>query len=263
MTNPPFGTDIKIEDPDVLAAYRDGVAKSWSRDKETGQVVAGANDVSAMAPEQLFIQRAVQWVKPGGRIGIVLPNGILSNPGPTDEGIRGWILRNCWVLASVELPVETFIHEAGVNILTSLLFLKKKTDKEIEAEVISRRQPDYPVFMAVAEKVGIDRRGNPVYKRRPDGEIILETDTRTSASSRPRRRAGRSPCRAGSRPSTTTCRRSPRRTRHSARNIRNLACDDDQPDRGAQLPLLPEARDRPGPLPRPRWRERRGQDHAA
>ena len=135
MTNPPFGTDIKIEDPDVLAMYRDGVAKSWSRDKETGQVVAGANDVSAMAPEQLFIQRAVQWVRPGGRIGIVLPNGILSNPGPADEGIRGWILRNCWVLASVELPVETFIHEAGVNILTSLLFLKKKTDEEIEAEV--------------------------------------------------------------------------------------------------------------------------------
>ena len=176
MTNPPFGTDIKVEDPDVLAAYRDGVAKSWSRDKETGQVVAGANDVSAMAPEQLFIERAVQWVRPGGRIGIVLPNGILSNPGPADEGMRGWIIRNCWVLASIELPVEAFIHEAGVNILTSLLFLKKKTDKEIEAEVISGRQPDYPVFMAVAEKVGIDRRGNEVYKRRPDGEIILTTE---------------------------------------------------------------------------------------
>ena len=53
-----------------------------------------------MAPEQLFIQRAVQWVKPGGRIGIVLPNGILSNPGPTDEAIRTWILENCWVLAA-------------------------------------------------------------------------------------------------------------------------------------------------------------------
>lgn len=109
MTNPPFGTDIKIEDQDLLAAYRDGVARSWSRHKETGIVVAGANDVTSMAPEQLFIQRAVQWVK----------------PGPADEGIRAWILRNCWVLGSVELPVETFIHEAGVNILTSLLFLKK------------------------------------------------------------------------------------------------------------------------------------------
>ena len=119
-----------------------------------------------------------------------MPNGILSNPGPADEGIRAWILRNCWVLASVELPVETFIHEAGVNILTSLLFLKKKTDKEIEAEVISGEQPDYPVFMAVAEKVGIDRRGNPVYKRRPDGEVILETRVRGPAHHRPRCRAG-------------------------------------------------------------------------
>ena len=109
------------------------------------------------------------------------------------------------MLASVELPVETFIHEAGVNILTSLLFLKKKTDKEIEAEVILGEQPDYPVFMAVAEKVGIDRRGNPVYKRRPDGEIILETDTRTSASASTAW-TGRSRVRARSRPSTTTCR---------------------------------------------------------
>lgn len=175
MTNPPFGTDIKIEDPDILAAFRDGVARSWSRDKQTGELIVGVGEVGAMAPEELFIQRAVQWVKPGGRIGVVLPNGILSNPGPNSEGIRDWILRNCWVLASVELPVETFIHEAGVNILTSLLFLKKKTDREIASEVIAGEQPDYPVFMAVAEKVGIDRRGNPVYRRRPDGEVILET----------------------------------------------------------------------------------------
>lgn len=180
MTNPPFGTDIKIEDPEVLAAYADGVARSWSRSKDTGRAEAGPVATS-MAPEQLFIQRAVQWVKPGGRIGIVLPNGILSNPGPTDEGIRTWILRNCWVLASVELPVEAFIHTAGVNILTSLLFLKRKTDREIAESVLGKKQDDYPVFMAVAEKVGIDRRGNPVYKRRPDGEVILEphVDKRT------------------------------------------------------------------------------------
>ena len=181
MTNPPFGTDIKIEDPETLAMYRDGVARSWSRSKETSQLVVGEAEVFSAPPEELFIQRAVQWVKPGGRIGIVLPNGILSNPGPNSEGIRSWILENCWVLASVELPVETFIKPAGVNILTSLLFLKKKTPEEMRAAAIDRKQPDYPVFMAVAEKVGIDRRGNPVYKRRPDGEVILEphADKRT------------------------------------------------------------------------------------
>jgi type I restriction enzyme M protein len=102
---------------------------------------------------------------------IVLPDGILGNP--SDEPIRQWILRHCWVLASVELPVETFVVEANVNILTSLLFLKKKTQTEIQAEDLGK-VVDYPVFMAVAEKVGYDRRGVPLYQRTPDGEEILE-----------------------------------------------------------------------------------------
>jgi type I restriction enzyme M protein len=104
-------------------------------------------------------------------MGIVLPDGILGNPG--DEPIRRWILEHCWVLASVDLPVETFIVEANVNILTSLLFLKKKTREERIAERLNG-PVDYPVFMAVAEKVGVDRRGNTLYKRSPDGEIVLE-----------------------------------------------------------------------------------------
>jgi type I restriction enzyme M protein len=176
MTNPPFGTDIKIEDAAVLEMYRNGVAKPWARSRDTGQVgVTLGAKVAAVSPEQLFIQRAVEWVRPGGRIGIVLPNGILSNPGPTDTGIRQWILDQCWVLASIELPVEAFVYEANVNILTSLLFLKRKTPQEIRDETLGRGH-DYPVFMAVAEKVGIDRRGNEIYKRHPDGsEIVVPT----------------------------------------------------------------------------------------
>ena len=137
----------------------------------TGSFIRGDGLQSAVAPEVLFIQRAVEWLRPGGRMGIVLPDGILGNPG--DEYIRQWILRHCWVLASVDLPVETFIVEANVNILTSLLFLKKKTQTEIQAEDLGKKA-DYPVFMAVAEKVGFDRRGVPLYKRSPDGEEILE-----------------------------------------------------------------------------------------
>ncbi|MCA9633930.1 MAG: SAM-dependent DNA methyltransferase, partial [Myxococcales bacterium] len=119
----------------------------------------------------IFIERCLDWLKPGGRMGIVLPDGILGNPG--DEYIRWWLLRHCWVLASVDLPVEVFIVEANVNILTSLLFLKKKTDDEIRAEDLGQKA-DYPVFMAVAEKVGFDRRGNTLYKRGPDGEELVE-----------------------------------------------------------------------------------------
>ncbi|MFK3729932.1 MULTISPECIES: methylation-associated defense system DNA methyltransferase MAD2 [unclassified Streptomyces] len=175
MSNPPFGTDIKIEETETLDMYRAGVARSFVRDKTSGDVIVADRPVTALAPEQLFIERSVQWVKEGGRIGLVLPNGILSNPGPVDEGIREWILENCWVLASIELPVETFIADANVNILTTVLCLKKKTQDEINTEALNGRLTDYPVFMAVAEKVGKDRRGKAVHKRRPDGEVILET----------------------------------------------------------------------------------------
>jgi len=54
-----------------------------------------------------------------------------------------------------------------------LLFLKKKTDEELRAEDLGQKV-DYPVFMAVAEKVGFDRRGNTLYKRGPDGEELVE-----------------------------------------------------------------------------------------
>ena len=106
-------------------------------------------------------------------MGIVLPDGILGNPAA--EYIRWWILRRTWVLASVDLPVETFIVEANVNILTSLLFLKKKPPELITREAIGGAA-DYPIFMAVAEKVGFDRRGNTLYKRSPEGEEIVEDE---------------------------------------------------------------------------------------
>jgi type I restriction enzyme M protein len=175
LTNPPFGADIPISDESVLGSFRGGVAKSWGRDRTTGKLVESATSKPAsMAPEQLFIQRAIEWVKPGGRIGIVLPNGILSNPGPTDEAIRRYILEQCWVLGSVELPVETFIVEANVNIMTTLLFLKKKTAQEVRNHRMGTELP-YPVFMAVAEKVGFDRRGNDLYKRHPNGDVVMES----------------------------------------------------------------------------------------
>lgn len=169
MSNPPFGADIPITDPDILHGY--DLAAKWQKD-DSGEMRRGEGYQSTSSPEVLFIQRTIEWLKPGGRMGIVLPDGILGNPG--DEYIRRWILRHCWVLASVDLPVETFIYEANVNILTSLLFLKRKTSEEIQAEDLGQ-VVDYPVFMAVAERVGIDRRGNILYKRTPDGEEILES----------------------------------------------------------------------------------------
>lgn len=171
MTNPPFGSDIPVTDPHILREFQ--LAHQWDKDGSGGFKNSGRLK-SSVSPEVLFIERCVQWLKDGGRMGIVLPDGILGNPG--DEPIRWWILRHCWVLASVDLPVEVFIVEANVNILTSLLFLKKKTEQEILAEDLSGRL-DYPVFMAVAEKVGYDRRGSVLNKRSPDGEEITVLKT--------------------------------------------------------------------------------------
>lgn len=168
MTNPPFGSTIPVTSPNILSNYE--LAHVWERTDDGGFRNTGRVQGS-VAPEVLFIERCLNWLKPGGRMGIVLPDGILGNPG--DEYIRWWILRHCWVLASVDLPVEVFIVEASVNILTSLLFLKKKTQQEMKAEDLGAKT-DYPVFMAVAEKVGFDRRGNTLYKRRPDGEELVE-----------------------------------------------------------------------------------------
>ena len=173
MTNPPFGSDIPINESQILAPFE--FARNWEKDDDGNfRFVSDPTKKqrkSSVAPEILFIERCIQWLKPGGRMGIVLPNGILGNPA--DEFIRQWILKNAWVLASIDIPIEAFVFEANVNILTSLLFLKKKTNEEIRAEALGEVQ-EYPVFMAVAEKVGVDRRGNTLYKRSPDGEEIKE-----------------------------------------------------------------------------------------
>ncbi|MCA9218159.1 MAG: N-6 DNA methylase [Planctomycetales bacterium] len=170
MTNPPFGADIPVTDPNILKHF--DLAYKWER-VENGGFRRTETRHGSVAPEILFIERCLQWLRPGGRMGIVLPNGILGNPG--DEYIRWWVLRHAYILASVDLPVEGFIVEANVNISTSLVFLKKKTDDQISAEELSGRK-DYPVFMAVPEKVGYDRRGNTLYERSPEGvEVLRET----------------------------------------------------------------------------------------
>lgn len=170
MTNPPFGADIPVTDPNILRRYDLGY--EWEA-TEAGHYRKTEKVQGSVAPQILFIERCLQWLRPGGRMGIVLPDGILSNAG--DESIRAWILRHAYVLGSVSLPIETFVVDANVNILTSLLFLRKKTSDEIAKDDL-RADADYDVFMAIAEAVGYDRKGNPLFRRTPGGdEIIRET----------------------------------------------------------------------------------------
>ncbi len=153
VTNPPFGTQALIDNTDILDQYE--LTKIDAKSPRT-----------SLPPEQLFIERCLDFLKPGGFLGIVLPDSILSNPGLT--WIRKWILKKTYMIASVDLPGETFEPHTGTQ--TSILILKKK---KTEQEKITE---DYEAFMALPEKVGHDRRGNPLIKTTPDGKRILDTN---------------------------------------------------------------------------------------
>ena len=97
---------------------------------------------------------------------------ILGNPGTLP--VREWILDKFKILASVDLAVEAFLPQVGVQ--ASLLFLQKKT--EVERQLAQEIAEDYNVFMAIAEKLGKDRRGNPIYLRDEDGlELLFDVET--------------------------------------------------------------------------------------
>ncbi|MGD1154038.1 MAG: N-6 DNA methylase [Syntrophales bacterium] len=169
MTNPPFGTKIKIEGQDILDQY--DLAHAWR--KENGKWVMDGALRKAMPPEILFIERCVQFLKPGkGRLGIVLPDGVLGNPDT--EYIRYWIMANCQVLASVDLPVETFLPRTGTQ--TSVLFLRRKSEQEKLADSLSGASVEYPIFMAIAKAVGKDRRGNTTFVRDELGRQLVRRE---------------------------------------------------------------------------------------
>lgn len=169
MTNPPFGTKIKVEGSEILDQY--DLAHAWA--KESERWVMQGNIKSGVPPEILFIERCFHFLKPGtGKLAIVLPDGILGNPDL--ERVRYWIMANCQVLASVDLPVEMFLPRTGTQ--TSMLFLRRKSDQEKLAESLSGEPADYPIFMAIAKTVGKDRRGNTIYKRNKEGREVIRRD---------------------------------------------------------------------------------------
>jgi type I restriction enzyme M protein len=170
MANPPFGSKIKIDSREILEHY--DLAHGWSK-TEDGKWQQESNVKNTLEPEVLFVERCVKLLKPGtGKCGIVLPDSILSNPGYAY--VRYWILQNCQVLASVDLPVETFLPRTGTQ--TSVLILRRKSDQEKLMESMSGQMLAYDIFMANVKKVGKDRRGAFVYKKDEKGREIVNRE---------------------------------------------------------------------------------------
>lgn len=153
LSNPPFGARDAI--PRILRNYELGRGNSQKR-------------------EVLLLERQIRLLRPGGRLAVVLPEGILSNKGAADRRIREYIMRECIVKAVIRLPQDAFKMSQGAA-CTSVLYALKK-DPAVAA---LSEQGD--IFFARAEYIGLSPSGRPIpendllaireqYRRFEDGE---------------------------------------------------------------------------------------------
>ena len=153
VTNPPFGSKIPIKDSDILEQF--DLGHIWNKD-DNGNWIKSDKLQSSVPPEQLFIERCLQFLKPGGRMGIVLPDAILGAPGL--EYIRVWLIQKAHIVASIDLHEDTFQPRNGTQ--TSILVIQKKTEDEIRKEEKSGKMKDYKIgiqLYSIRECTGFKR----------------------------------------------------------------------------------------------------------
>lgn len=149
-SNPPFGVKITVKSPEVLSQF--DLARVWHKDSDGWEM---GTRIVPRPPDLLFLERNLQLARPGeGRVALVLPYQILS--GPKLGFVREWLLRHARILAVIDLPEHTFQPWTGTK--TGLVVFERR-------EVPLPRwvaQPDDEIFMATPQRIGHDRRGNPV-----------------------------------------------------------------------------------------------------
>ena len=160
LTNPPFGTQGKIINSELLSNYKLG--HKWLK-TETGYNPS-KGILKGQTPEILFIEKCIQLLKPGGKLGIVLPNGNLENSSL--EYLRTYIKSNMNILGVILLPQDTFIPY-GTGVKTSLLFLQKK-GKHINNKI----------FFSQIRKIGYsgNKAKRAIYKIDKLGKEVIDED---------------------------------------------------------------------------------------
>lgn len=167
--NPPYS--LPVVDPTILNRYE--LARVWKRRGKMG--FERTDQFQKKVPtEVLFMEQALNWLKPGGRMALVVPESLLSNPGTAYA--RYWLMKHTYVIASISLPGETFQAQSHTGVHTGVLVLRKMTAAELEEE--EKASHNYSVFMAVAERVGYDSRGRTVYACTSDGELFQRVGER-------------------------------------------------------------------------------------
>ncbi len=151
LTNPPFGASVEPSDtvleeqvtlPDDLERhyadtygdrYRDALSRlRAAQGKPIASLFAlptvkGNRTVGKIKTELLFIERCLELLKPGGRLGLVLPEGVFNNPSLAY--VRQFCEDRAFIRAVISLPPETFIS-SGASVKASLLFMQKFTKEE-------------------------------------------------------------------------------------------------------------------------------------
>lgn len=150
MANPPFAGDIK--ESRMLGRYDLGKNSAGKIQNKVGRDI-------------LFIERNLDFLKPGGRMAIVLPQGRFNNS--SDKYIREYIAERCRILAVVGLHGNTFKPHTGTK--TSVLFVQKWD------EILCPKKDDYNIFFATQQKSGKDNSGDKIYVKAPDGTNKIDS----------------------------------------------------------------------------------------
>ncbi len=174
VCNPPFGTRIVERRSSVLANFE--LAHEWR--VIDGKLEMQTAILSAQETGILFAELCVRLVRPGGRIGLIVPNGYLGNTSNKYFAFREWLLRHCRLAAIVAFPRFTF-KASGADVSASVIFLEKRETPLMA----SKDDIDYEVSVEVVNRVGWsvgDKRAEPLYLRDPtDGTFLLdESDER-------------------------------------------------------------------------------------
>lgn len=147
ITNPPYGGD-PVKDENVLRRFRLGMNK------------AGNKLLASQDKELLFLERCFQFLKPGGKLAILLHVGVLANKGTA--WIRNWYREQGRLRAVIQLPNHTFTPYGAKGIETCVLLFEKWPSDSVGGIEI-----DYPVFYGTVEEIGYTPDGrvsrNPKY----------------------------------------------------------------------------------------------------
>ncbi|WP_114934416.1 N-6 DNA methylase [Haemophilus influenzae] len=150
MANPPFAGDIK--ESRILAKYELGKKPNGKAQTKVGRDI-------------LFIERNLDFLKDGGRMAIVLPQGRFNNS--SDKAIREFIAERCRILAVVGLHGNVFKPHTGTK--TSVLFVQKWHD------TLCPKVEDYPIFFATMQEPSKDNSGDKIFVRNEDGTPVLDS----------------------------------------------------------------------------------------